>query len=94
MAMMVVPMHTSLLSPSLSQLLSTMSSPIASSSCAEWEPDTIVYCQDPYYTIMLQLPNGCLLEDVLIAQYSRQKYDELRITILNGCEYVYFFVFR
>ena len=91
---MVVPMHTSLLSPPLSQLLSTMSSPIASSPCAEWEPDAIVYCQDPYYTITLRLPNGCSLEDVLIAQYSRQRYDELQITILNGCEYVYFFIFR
>jgi len=91
---MVVPMHTSLLSPPLFQLLSTMSSPIASSPCAEWEPNTIVYCQDLYYTIMLQLPNGYSLEDVLIAQYSRQRYDELQIMILNGCEYVYFFVFH
>jgi len=90
---MVVPMHTSLLPPPLSQLLSTMSSPIASSPCAEWEPDATVCCQDPYYTITLRLPNGCALEDVLIAQYSRQKYDELRITILNGCEYVYFLSF-
>jgi len=91
---MVVSMYTSLLSPPLFQLLSMMSSPIASSPCAEWEPDATVYCQDPYYMIMLWLPNGCSLEDVFIAQYSQQRYDELQITTLNGCEYVYFFIFH
>jgi len=89
---MVVPMYTSLLLPPLS-LSSTMSSPIASSPCAEWEPDVTVCCQDPYYMITLRLPNGCALEDVLIAQYSREKYDELRITILNACEYTWFLSF-
>ena len=75
------------LSPSpLSRILSTMSSPIASSPCAEWEPDATVLCQDPYYAITLRLPKGCALEEVLIAQYSRKMYDELRITILNACE--------
>ncbi|KAJ3566073.1 hypothetical protein NP233_g7236 [Leucocoprinus birnbaumii] len=65
------------------------SSPIPSSPRIHWEPEATITFDQSMCTIKLKTPDGCSSEDILISQFARNDYDELRVTILNDAYYVW-----
>ncbi|KAF5359826.1 hypothetical protein D9756_003657 [Leucocoprinus leucothites] len=60
------------------------SSPIPASPLVHWEPEATILIEQSSYTIALKLPQGCASDEILVSQFGRQGYDELRVTILNN----------